>query len=75
MKIEIRGHTDHVGSDTDNLKLSDDRAKAVYQSLINKGIDAGRLSYKGLGETQPVADNESVAGTQKNRRTEFVILQ
>ena len=74
MKIEIRGHTDNVGTEEDNQVLSDNRAKAVFQYLINNNIDTSRLSYKGFGETHPIAQNESEAGRQKNRRTEFVIL-
>jgi outer membrane protein OmpA-like peptidoglycan-associated protein/Tol biopolymer transport system component len=74
MKIEIRGHTDNVGSDADNQELSDNRAKAVYQYLIDNKIEESRLSFKGYGESQPIANNESETGRQKNRRTEFVIL-
>lgn len=74
MRIEIRGHTDHVGSDADNQVLSEERAKAVYQHLIDKGIDPARLSYKGFGESMPLASNETSEGRRQNRRTEFVIL-
>lgn len=74
LKIAIYGHTDDVGNDQANLMLSDDRAKAVYNYLIQLGIDAGRLSYKGYGETKPVASNKYESGRQKNRRTEFVII-
>ena len=73
LKIQINGHTDNVGSDEDNLKLSDGRAKAVYDFLIENGITASRLKFKGFGETQPVASNETEEGRQQNRRTEFVI--
>ncbi|MEO5905617.1 MAG: OmpA family protein, partial [Saprospiraceae bacterium] len=74
MKIEIHGHTDNVGSDPDNQVLSESRAKSVYQYLIDRGIDAGRLSFKGFGEMQPVASNETEAGRKKNRRTEFFVV-
>ncbi len=74
MKIEIRGHTDNVGDETTNQVLSEDRAKAVYQYLIGRGIEATRLTYVGLGETQPIADNATPEGRRKNRRTEFRIL-
>jgi outer membrane protein OmpA-like peptidoglycan-associated protein len=74
MKIEIRGHTDHVGDDQANQILSEARAKSVFQYLISKGIDATRMSYKGFGESQPLADNETEEGRQLNRRTEFKIL-
>lgn len=73
MKIEIRGHTDNVGEVDYNQQLSEDRAKAVYQYLFDRGIETTRISFKGFGETQPVATNETEAGRQNNRRTEFVI--
>ncbi len=75
LKIQINGHTDDVGSEADNLKLSGDRAKAVYSFLIENGIDAKRLKFKGFGETLPVASNDTEAGRQQNRRTEFVIIE
>lgn len=74
LKIEIIGHTDNVGSDSDNMRLSDSRAKAVYDVLIDKGIDASRLSHKGMGETKPIADNSTPEGQRTNRRTEFIII-
>lgn len=73
MKMEIRGHTDNVGTDEYNQQLSEDRAEAVYQYLIDRGIESGRLSYKGFGETRPVAGNETEAGRKQNRRTEFIV--
>ena len=73
VKIQINGHTDDVGNDADNLKLSESRAKAVVDYLISKGIDAKRLASKGFGETQPVADNSSEEGKALNRRTEFIV--
>lgn len=73
VKIQINGYTDNVGNDAGNLKLSESRAKAVVDYLISKGIDAKRLSWKGFGETRPVADNATEAGKALNRRTEFVI--
>ncbi len=74
MKIQINGHTDNVGSDADNLKLSEDRAKAVKDYLIQKGISSSRLKSKGFGETQPIDTNDTQEGKQNNRRTEFVIV-
>jgi outer membrane protein OmpA-like peptidoglycan-associated protein/tetratricopeptide (TPR) repeat protein len=74
VKIEISGHTDNVGTDRSNQVLSEDRAKAVYQYLIANGIDVSRLSYKGYGETQPIASNDTDEGRAKNRRTEFKII-
>ena len=73
--IEIRGHTDDVGQANDNQILSEARAEKIYNTLIDMGIDKNRLSYVGLGETQPIADNATEAGRRLNRRTEFVILK
>jgi outer membrane protein OmpA-like peptidoglycan-associated protein len=74
MKIRINGHTDNEGSDSENLVLSELRAKSVRDYLILKGIAANRLNYKGYGETRPIAGNESPEGRQQNRRTEFVVI-
>jgi len=74
MKIEIRGHTDNEGDDKSNQVLSEARAKAVYQYLLGRGIEAERLSFKGFGETQPVADNNTPEGRKQNRRTEFKVI-
>jgi outer membrane protein OmpA-like peptidoglycan-associated protein/tetratricopeptide (TPR) repeat protein len=74
MKIEISGHTDNVGSDADNLSLSEKRAKAVRDYLIQNGISAERLTYKGYGKTQPVDSNDTETGRAANRRTAFLIL-
>jgi len=73
ISVEIQGHTDNVGQVDDNLSLSDHRAHSVYQYLIEKGIAAERLSYKGYGESRPVASNDTWLGRAKNRRTVFVI--
>ena len=73
VKISIDGHTDNVGSSVHNLELSENRAKAVYDYLVSKGITANRLSYKGFGETKPIADNATEEGKQQNRRTEITI--
>jgi outer membrane protein OmpA-like peptidoglycan-associated protein/Tol biopolymer transport system component len=85
LKIEIGGHTDTRGDDKDNLKLSNDRAKAVYDYIVSKGIDAKRMTYKGYGETKTVVsdaeiaklltDKEKEAAHQKNRRTEYKIVK
>ncbi|HRY33488.1 MAG TPA: OmpA family protein [Bacteroidales bacterium] len=74
IKVSIEGHTDDVGNDDYNLKLSDNRAKSVNDYLVEKGIPAGRLSYKGFGESKAVAPNTSEEGRAKNRRTVFVIV-
>ncbi len=73
--IEINGHTDDVGSDAANNVLSENRAKSVYTYLLNSKIDPSRLSYKGYGKTQPVADNTTEEGKRVNRRTEFRIVR
>lgn len=75
VKIEIRGHTDNVGDDKSNLQLSQNRAKSVYDYLIAHGIAKERLTYKGYGETIPVADNSTPEGREKNRRTEFMVIE
>ena len=74
MKIEISGHTDNRGSDEYNKNLSNQRAKAVYDRLIEKGIDASRLTFMGYGEEKPIATNDTEEGRQLNRRTEFKVL-
>ena len=73
LKVEISGHTDNVGRADDNLLLSANRAKTIVDYLVNKGISLQRLSSKGYGATQPVADNNTEAGRAKNRRTTFTI--
>tara|TARA_B100000902_G_scaffold399561_1_gene471021 strand:- start:10217 stop:12142 length:1926 start_codon:yes stop_codon:yes gene_type:complete len=75
LEIEISGHTDNIGSREDNLILSTNRAKSVYEFLINNGVDARRLSYVGYGEDMPIYDNNTVEGRSKNRRTECTIIQ
>jgi outer membrane protein OmpA-like peptidoglycan-associated protein len=74
MKIEISGHTDSRGSEEYNQKLSESRAKTVVTYLIGKGISKSRLTYKGYGESKPIAKNDTDAGRQENRRTEFKII-
>ncbi|MBI1305471.1 MAG: OmpA family protein [Bacteroidetes bacterium] len=75
IKVEIGGHTDNTGNEAHNKTLSENRAKAVYQYLIDHGIDATRLSYKGYASSQPIADNNTEAGRAKNRRTELRIVE
>lgn len=74
MRIEISGHTDNIGSKEHNLALSQARAKAVFDYLVNKGIKANRMDYKGYGFSVPIASNESDEGRTQNRRTEFKII-
>jgi outer membrane protein OmpA-like peptidoglycan-associated protein len=71
--IEIGGHTDNVGSNDYNLKLSDMRARAVFDYLIKNGIKASRLSYKGYSFSVPLADNNTEEGRALNRRTEVKV--
>lgn len=72
--IEIAGHTDDVGEDASNQKLSEARATTVCNYLISKGIAAKRVVAKGYGETQPISPNSTPEGRQQNRRTEVRIL-
>lgn len=74
LQIELGGHTDNTGSETHNLKLSEDRAKAVKNYLIDKGISQSRIAVKAYGSSKPVADNNTEEGRQQNRRTSFTIL-
>lgn len=74
VKVEIRGHTDNIGSAQTNITLSNRRAQAVYDYLLSKGVPKANVSYKGYGPNMPIADNRTEAGRAKNRRTEFYIL-
>lgn len=75
LKIEISGHTDNVGSAGLNQRLSERRARAVVDFLIERGIGRERLTYKGYGFERPIASNETAEGRQMNRRTEFEIIE
>jgi outer membrane protein OmpA-like peptidoglycan-associated protein len=75
MTVEIQGHTDDVGKEEDNLKLSQGRADAVKNYLISKGIAKDRIIAKGYGWTQPIADNGTEAGKAKNRRTSLKVIK
>jgi outer membrane protein OmpA-like peptidoglycan-associated protein len=75
VRIGLSGHTDDVGSDADNLDLSERRARAVLDYLVNAGIAATRLMARGFGEGRPVADNLTEEGRQANRRVECVVLK
>ena len=74
VRIKIVGHTDSVGKDEANQKLSDGRANAVMNDLIERGISADRLQAEGRGETQPIDTNDTDEGRQNNRRVEIEIL-
>jgi OmpA-OmpF porin, OOP family len=73
--IEMSAHTDSFGSDDYNFKLSDNRARSVMEYILSKGIDPGRITSKGYGETKPVAENDTPENRQLNRRVEFTILR
>ena len=73
--IEVSGHTDDVGKDETNLKLSQARSEAVMKYLVSKGVDPTRLVARGYGETKPIDSNETAEGRAKNRRVAFTILQ
>lgn len=73
IKVEIGGHTDNVGSKASNQVLSENRARSVYNYLVEHGIEPIRLTYKGYADNEPVATNETAEGRQQNRRTEFKI--
>jgi OmpA-OmpF porin, OOP family len=74
-QVAIEGHTDALGAAEFNLRLSQQRADAVRTWLVDAGVEAGRLQAKGLGETRPIASNETEEGRERNRRVEFLILQ
>jgi OOP family OmpA-OmpF porin len=75
MEVEIAGHTDNVGNDASNQKLSADRARAVKEYLVGKSIDGGRLKTVGYGKSKPIASNDTEDGRAQNRRVEFTILK
>lgn len=71
-QLRIEGHTDNVGDQAANLKLSNARAAAVAAWLTGKGVDATRLTIAGLGDTQPVGENTTEEGRARNRRVVLV---
>jgi outer membrane protein OmpA-like peptidoglycan-associated protein len=74
IKVRIMGHTDNVGTEARNLRLSDRRAQSVVAYLTQQGINAQRLTFKGFGESRPIDTNATKEGRQNNRRVEFVVL-
>jgi outer membrane protein OmpA-like peptidoglycan-associated protein len=74
LKIQINGHTDNIGKPKDNLVLSENRAREVIKFLTQNGIQQQRLTFKGFGATQPIADNSTEKGRAKNRRTELKVI-
>ena len=75
VRIEIRGHTDNIGNEGYNKKLSVERAASVYNYLIEKGIPKTRMKYRGFGPNIPVADNSTEQGRELNRRVEIFIVE
>jgi outer membrane protein OmpA-like peptidoglycan-associated protein len=76
VKLEISGHTDNTGKPAHNQELSEKRAKEVYDYLVNTGqVPASRLTYKGYGDTQPIAPNTTEKGKSLNRRTEVKVVE
>jgi len=73
LKLEVEGHTDSVGTDEYNMKLSENRANSVRDYLVVQGINASSIAARGFGEGQPVATNDTAAGRQQNRRVELVV--
>jgi outer membrane protein OmpA-like peptidoglycan-associated protein len=73
--IEIRGHTDNSGQAEKNLRLSEERARSVGLYLVSRGVAKERVSWKGFGDTVPVADNATAEGRAKNRRVEYMLLK
>ena len=75
MFIEIQGHTDNVGTEESNLKLSQDRADTVKNYLVNKGISNDRITSIGYGQSMPIDYNSSEEGKAKNRRTSLKVIK
>jgi outer membrane protein OmpA-like peptidoglycan-associated protein len=75
LKIQLNGHTDSEGEEAANLDLSQRRAEAVRQYLIQSGIQPERLRAQGYGESKPIASNDTPDGRRQNRRTEFVVIE
>jgi len=74
-KVLIEGHASSEGDASHNTKLSDERAKSVMKYIVDHGVDKSRLSSKGFGSSQPIADDKTEEGREKNRRVDFTILE
>jgi outer membrane protein OmpA-like peptidoglycan-associated protein len=74
-RVQVQGHTDNRGDPARNRELSQRRAEAVAQWLVNAGVDPARLEAKGYGDEQPLAPNITAENRAKNRRVQFVILK
>ena len=75
IKIRVEGHTDAVGGDVSNLRLSQNRADSVVNALVSRGVERGRLDGVGFGEMRPISSNETDSGRSENRRVEFIIVE
>jgi outer membrane protein OmpA-like peptidoglycan-associated protein len=73
LRLEVEGHTDSVGGDEYNQRLSEQRAAAVRDYLVHENLPAASITVKGFGKTQPVVSNDTAAGRQRNRRVELVV--
>jgi outer membrane protein OmpA-like peptidoglycan-associated protein len=73
--ISVRGHTDNTGDSGANKKLSADRAAAVKQALVERGVSAAQVESEGHGSEQPIASNDSEAGRARNRRVELIVVK
>jgi OOP family OmpA-OmpF porin len=74
VRVEVKGHTDNVGSEEVNMELSKERAKAVVRYLIREGVDKDKISYSYYGMSKPLTTNDTEEGRTMNRRVEFEIL-
>ena len=72
-KANLSGHTDSVGTDAYNQALSERRVNSVRDFVVKKGVDSGRVSGQGFGESKPIADNKTAEGRSKNRRVEIKV--
>jgi OOP family OmpA-OmpF porin len=72
-KAELSGHTDNVGTEAYNQKLSERRVNAVREYVVKKGVDSSRISGQGFGESKPIAENKTAQGRAKNRRVEIKV--
>ena len=72
-KVAMSGHTDNIGTEAYNLKLSDRRWMSSKDYIVKKGIDGARVSGQGFGESKPIADNKTAEGRAKNRRVEIKV--
>ena len=75
VRYEVQGHTDGSGDAASNQKLSERRAQAIVDKMVELGVSRSRLVAVGKGESEPISSNDSEAGRAKNRRVEFVVIQ